>query len=49
MSTPGFFDSGERSTPVVTEHRRLQEEIAAGYEAFEAALNRLEAAQASEN
>ncbi|MGE0712656.1 MAG: ATP-binding cassette domain-containing protein, partial [Planctomycetota bacterium] len=49
MSEPGFFDDPARSTPVVTEHKHLQAEIELGYEAFEEALARLEAAREAED
>lgn len=44
MSEPGFFDSSERSVPVVNEHKALQMEVDLGYGELEAALERLEAA-----
>ncbi len=43
MSQPGFFDSPERSTPVVTEHKALTAEVAQGYDALEAVMLELEA------
>ncbi|MCO5167785.1 MAG: ABC-F family ATP-binding cassette domain-containing protein [Planctomycetes bacterium] len=45
MSQPGFFEAPERSTPAVAEHRALKDEVARGYEALEAAMLELEAAQ----
>lgn len=45
MSQPGFFDSPERSTPVVAEHKALKGEVAQGYDALEAAMLELEVAR----
>ncbi|MBL4844809.1 MAG: ATP-binding cassette domain-containing protein [Planctomycetes bacterium] len=46
MNEPTFFDDNARSQPVVIEHRHLQAEVEVAYEAFEAALARVEAAEA---